>query len=294
MSPAPSVDPPPADTASDGGRSIGAKVTLALGGLILFSAFVALGTWQVQRRAWKLDLIARVQERVHASPIAPPAPAEWSRVTAANSEYRHVRVSGTFLNASETFVQALTDLGTGYWVLTPLREADGTLVLINRGFVPPERRERAAHGAAEAETAATVIGLLRISEPRGQFLRHNDPAHDLWYSRDVGAIAAARGLKGRVAPYFIDADAGEAGSSAGAGTSNAGATSAESVSGASAGAADGGLSAAGTPGAPPVGGLTVIAFRNTHLTYAVTWYGLALLVVGAAWIVIREERRGAG
>ena len=281
MSPATSVDPPPADTASGGGRSIGAKVTLALSGLVLFSAFVALGTWQVQRRAWKLDLIARVQERVHAPPTAPPAPAEWSRVTAANSEYRHVRVSGTFLNASETFVQALTDLGTGYWVLTPLRETDGTLVLINRGFIPPERRERAAHGAAEAETAATVIGLLRISEPKGQFLRHNDPAHDLWYSRDVGAIAAARGLKGRVAPYFIDADAGGAGSSAGAG------------------AADGGLSAAGMSGAgpasaPPVGGLTVIAFRNTHLTYAVTWYGLALLVVGAAWIVIREERRGAG
>ena len=293
MSPAPSVDPPPADTASDGGRSIGAKVTLALGGLVLFSVFVALGTWQVQRRAWKLDLIARVQERVHAPPIAPPAASEWSRVTAANSEYRHVRVSGTFLNSSETFVQALTDLGTGFWVLTPLREADGTLVLINRGFVPPERRERAAHGAAEAETAATVIGLLRISEPRGQFLRHNDPAHDLWYSRDVGAIAATRGLKGRVAPYFIDADAGEAGSSAGAGTSNAGPTSA------SAGVADEGLSAAGMSGAgpasaPPVGGLTVIAFRNTHLTYAVTWYGLALLVVGAAWIVIREERRGAG
>jgi len=280
VSPATSVDPPPADTASAGGRSIGAKVTLALGGLVLFSAFVALGTWQVQRRAWKLDLIARVQERVHAPPIAPPVPSEWSRIMAANSEYRHVRVSGTFLNASETFVQALTDLGTGYWVLTPLRETDGTLVLINRGFVPPERRERAAHGAAEAETAATVIGLLRISEPKGQFLRHNDPAHDLWYSRDVGVIAAARGLKGRVAPYFIDADAGEAGSSA------------------NAGAADGGMSAAGTSGAgpagaPPVGGLTVIAFRNTHLTYAVTWYGLALLVVGAAWIVIREERRGA-
>jgi surfeit locus 1 family protein len=255
---------------------MGAKVALALSGLLLFSVFMALGTWQVQRRAWKLDLIARVDERVHAPPSVPPGPAEWPRVTAANSEYRHVQVSGTFLNASETWVQALTDLGSGYWVLTPLREADGTLVLINRGFVPPEHRERAAHGATEAETPTTVAGLLRISEPEGQFLRHNDPARDLWYSRDVAAIAAARGLTGRVAPYFIDAEASVAPDSSAVG--------------------DGSVGAPGATGAStlPIGGLTVIAFRNTHLTYAVTWYSLALLVMGAAWIVIREERRRAG
>ena len=245
-----------------GGRSRGAKVALALLGLVLFSGFVALGNWQVHRRAWKLDLIARVNERVHAPPGPAPARSEWPRITAANSEYRHVEVSGIFLNASETLVQALTDLGSGYWVLTPLRQADGTLVLVNRGFVPPERRERAAHGASGTETPASVTGLLRISEPKGQFLRHNDPVHDRWYSRDVAAIAAARGLKGPVAPYFIDAD----------------------------GPAAGGGSAAGTA---PVGGLTVIAFRNTHLSYALTWYGLALLVVAGAWVVVREERRRA-
>ena len=245
--------------ASSQERSLGIKAAWALFGLVLFSVFVALGTWQVQRRAWKLDLIARVESRVHAPPVAAPGLSEWLRVTAANSEYRHVTVSGTFLNASETLVQALTDLGSGYWVLTPLRQADGTVVLINRGFVPPERRERAAHGAAEDEMPATVTGLLRISEPGGQFLRHNDPAHGLWYSRDVNAIAVARGLKVRVAPYFIDADA------------------------------------VATPAdTGPVGGLTVIAFRNTHLSYALTWYGLALLVVGAAWVVVREGRRRAG
>ena len=80
-------------------------------------------------------------------------------MTAANSEYRHVQVSGTFLNDSETLVQALTDLGAGYWVLTPLRQADGTLVLMNRGFVPPERRERAAHGAAEATDGRDRYGV---------------------------------------------------------------------------------------------------------------------------------------
>ena len=241
-------------------RSASAKVTLALGAVVLFSVFVVLGTWQVQRRAWKLDLIARVQGRVHAPAVPAPAVAEWPRVTAANSEYRHVLVSGTLLNDSETLVQALTELGSGFWVLTPLRQADGSVVLVNRGFVPPERRARAAHGAGDGTTDAVLTGLLRISEPGGSFLRKNDPAHDRWYSRDVQAIAAARGL-GRVAPYFIDVDGPPSGDAA--------------------------------PGSTPVGGLTVVSFRNAHLSYAITWYGLALLVVVATWSVIREERRYA-
>ena len=236
---------------------------MAVAAVLLFCAFLSLGTWQVQRRAWKLDLIARVEQRVYAPAVPPPPPGEWSQVTAANSEYRHVQATGAFLNDSETLVQALTDLGAGFWVLTPLRLGDGTVVLVNRGFVPPERHDRAAHGAAEATSAATVTGLLRITEPKGWFLRRNDPAKSLWYSRDVQAIAAARGLA-RVAPYFIDQEASAAGSGTG-----------------------------GEANSTPVGGLTVIAFRNTHLTYAITWYGLALLVVVGAWIVIREERRRA-
>jgi surfeit locus 1 family protein len=242
---------------------------MALGAVVLFSIFVALGTWQVQRRTWKLELIARVQERVHAAAVPAPAVAEWPRVNAANSEYRHVRVSGTFLNDSETLVQALTDLGGGFWVLTPLRQADGSVVLINRGFVPPERRARAAHGAGEPTMAAALTGLLRISEPGGSFLQRNDPAQDRWYSRDVQAIAAARGLT-HVAPYFIDADAQVSAQRP------AGDTGAPEVD-----------------GAAPVGGLTVVTFRNAHLSYAITWYALALLVVVATWIAIREERRDA-
>ena len=231
---------------------------MAVVAVVLFCVFLLLGNWQVQRRTWKLDLIARVDERVHAPPVAPPPPSEWPQVTAANSEYRHVRVTGTFLNDSETLVRALTELGPGEWVLTPLRLADGTLVMVNRGFVPPERVDRAAHGAATVTTDATVTGLLRITEPKGAFLRRNDLAKGLWYSRDVAAIAAARGLS-RVAPYFIDEEAGVG----------------QRVDGA------------------PVGGLTVIVFRNTHLMYALTWYGLALMVLAGAWIVIREERRRA-
>ena len=274
---------------------------MSVGALLLFCAFVALGTWQVQRRAWKLDLIARVEQRVHAPPVAAPPQTQWPQITAANSEYRHVRAAGTYLNESETLVQATTGLGAGFWVLTPLRLADGSVILVNRGFVPPERRDRVAHGssdrapseeipggddraaseenpsgdglahgAGEATTPATVTGLLRMTEPGGGFLRRNDPGADRWYSRDVQAIAAARGLS-RVAPYFIDADAAGSGPGAMASAGESG--------------------SAGAAGTVPVGGLTVITFHNSHLVYVITWYTLALMVVGGLWIVVREERR---
>jgi len=223
--------------------------------VLLFVVFVALGTWQLKRRVWKLDLIARVEQRVHALPMAAPGPAQWPQVTAATDEYRHVTVTGTFLDESQTLVQAVTDLGAGYWVLTPLRTANGSFVLVNRGFVSQEARNQVARASAQlrdgtnataarataaaagttaaaggtsgaasrdaanpaadrtsaggdAAAQTTVAGLLRMTEPRGAFLRHNDAAANHWYSRDVQAIAAARGLAlTHVAPYFIDADA---------------------------------------------------------------------------------------
>jgi surfeit locus 1 family protein len=236
------------------------RFALAAFALLAFAGFFALGTWQVERRAWKLDLIARVDQRVHAPAADPPARADWPQVNAANDEYRHVRVTGTFLHDKETLTQASTRLGAGFWVLTPLRAADGTVVLVNRGFVPPEARERASRAATEAKGEVTVAGLLRITEPKGGFLRKNEPAADRWFSRDVQAIGAAKGLAD-VAPYFVDAEADPS-------------ISAETAD-------------------YPVRGLTVIAFPNSHLVYALTWYGLALMVLGAAWFVWRDGRRRA-
>ncbi len=233
---------------------------LALLAVLAFAGLFALGTWQVERRAWKLDLIERVEARVHAPPVDAPAPERWPLVSAAADEYRHVRVTGTFLHDRETLVQATTALGGGFWVMTPMRMRDGTVVLINRGFVPQEFRARESRADNEPSGETTVTGLLRITQTGGGFLRSNDPGADLWYSRDVQAIAAARGLE-RVAPYFIDADAQQA---------------------------------PAAPGAPrrwPVGGLTVVTFHNSHLVYALTWYGLALMVLGAAWYVGRDELR---
>ena len=146
-------------------------------------------------------------------------------------------LQGRYLHDRETLVQAVTRLGAGFWVMTPFETVDGYTVLVNRGFVPPTHRRPATRSQGQIEGETTVIGLLRMSEPKGGFLRANDSATDRWYSRDVAAISAARDL-GHSAPYFVDAEAMR-----------------PAIAGA------------------PVGGLTVIAFANNHLQYALFMQG---------------------
>lgn len=239
------------------GRPPASVLLITVAALVSAALLCALGVWQVQRLQWKLDLIARVDARVSAAPVTPPGPAAWGGVDAASAEYLKVRATGRFLHDRETLVQAVTDLGSGYWVLTPFVTDQGFTVLVNRGFVAPDFRNPATRSESRAHGETAVTGLLRLSEPGGGFLRDNDPVGGRWYSRDVAAIAVAQRLD-RAAPYFIDADA----------TPN--------------------------PGGWPVGGLTRISFSNNHLVYAITWFGLALMALGGGWFVLVDwRRRGA-
>ena len=215
--------------------------------LAAFVILIALGIWQIERRAWKLALIDRVEQRVHAPAQPIPTPASWAAVSAASDEYRHVSVSGRFLHDRETLVQAVTEEGPGYWVLTPLQRGDGTTVLVNRGFVPSDRRDPSTRQSGNPDGPVEITGLLRMTEPNGGFLRTNVPQHNRWYSRDVAAIAAARDLHD-VAPFFVDADAGS------------------------------------QSGQGPIGGLTVIRFPNNHLIYALTWFALAFMLAGRLFV----------
>lgn len=235
-------------------RSPIALAALTLLIVVLLITFTGLGVWQIERRSWKLDLIDRVEQRAHALPTAAPGPDAWPEVTAQGDEYRRVTVRGVFRHDAETLVLAVTELGGGFWVLTPLQAEDGSEYIVNRGFVPTDRRDPAGRAAGQIAGETTVVGLVRMSEPGGGFLRANDPGANRWYSRDVAAIADAQGL-GHVAPYFIDADA----------TPN--------------------------PGGLPVGGLTVITFRNNHLVYALTWFALALMTAGAGALLARDAWR---
>jgi surfeit locus 1 family protein len=246
------------------------------------AGFIALGAWQVERRTWKLALIERVEQRVHAAPVAAPGPADWRALTRENAEYRHVTLTGRFLVSRETRVRAVTELGEGFWLMAPLQTDDGFVVLVNRGFVPQgwrvtdEAATEAARAGAEtppnAEGAAgtdapgkpsanvgtvTITGLLRITEPNGALLRSNAPADNRWYSRDVAAISNAQHLSD-TAPYFVDAEA----------------------------AAD---RAGPDANRPPVPGLTVVHFRNSHLQYAITWFALALMALGLGVRIARNR-----
>ena len=254
-------------------RSPFAKAMLALVGIALFFGFVALGTWQVQRLSWKLALIERVEQRVHASPVALPAQADWAHLDARVVEYQAVQAMGHWLAKKTVLTQAATELGSGFWVITPLQlGANATTndgqVLVNRGFIPDSQRlawSDPAYAVSHTPTGTvSVTGLLRLSEPHGGFLRHNDPAQQRWYSRDVVAIAQAVGLNA-FAPFFLD----------------------EGIP------SKAQLPALLSPTASdmPRSGMTTISFHNNHLVYALTWYSLAAMVVGAAWLVVRHDKK---
>lgn len=242
-----------------------AKPALLLGllvlGSVIFVGLLALGVWQVQRLQWKQALIARVEQRVHAAPVAAPGPAQWAAINRASNEYSQVQVAGHFDHTREALVRASTELGSGFWVMTPMQTSAGFWVLVNRGFVSAALRAQASR--PDSGDLQVISGLLRLSEPGGSWLQSNDAASGRWYSRDVQAIAAsvaldaqsdARGTT-RVAPYFIDAGASQDGA------------------------------------AWPRGGLTVLNFNNNHAVYALTWFVLAAMVAAAMAYLVHSERQ---
>lgn len=234
---------------------------VALTTLVAFGLLVSLGVWQLERLAWKESLIAQVAARVHQAPVELPPEANWEQIDFAKDEYRHVTAQGRFRHDLEVQVYALVDQepdgfgGPGYWVVTPLGLGDGSFVLVNRGFVPLDRKAPATREEGQVEGLVTVTGLLRLPEEAALFTPANDAATDSWYVRDPEAIGSAKELV-RVAPFLIDADA------------------------------------APNPGGLPRGGLTRIAFPNRHLEYALTWFGLAASLLGVfaayAWGRLRR------
>lgn len=224
--------------------------------VLALAAFGALGAWQVQRMQWKRDLIATVDARVHAAPVALPPDYRLSFAAPETFNYLRVRLSGAYLPSQTALVRASTDLGTGYWAMTPLRMGDGRTVWVNRGFVPAgTSRQEASVGTPQGKVE--IVGLLRASEPGGSLLQANKPAEDRWYSRDVAALSQARDTE-RAVPVFVDAQRENAASRA--------------------------------RGVSPVPGLTAVRFSDNHLQYALTWLALAGLSAFGIVLVWRRER----
>jgi surfeit locus 1 family protein len=221
--------------------------------LVAFALFMALGLWQVHRLHWKEGLIAERQAAVSAPAIALPATLDAAR----GLQFRHVEATGRFDHAGELYLNAMSRDGKPGWhVVTPLIQANGEAVMIDRGFVPTDKQDPATRAAAQWPGTVTVTGLLRVppAAKPSWFLPDNDPAQNHWFYIDIAAMAAADRLA-RVAPLYIDADA----------TPN--------------------------PGGYPEGGQTNIALPNDHLQYAITWFGLAALMPVLYFFFVRRHRR---
>ncbi|PNG24706.1 SURF1 family protein [Methylocella silvestris] len=217
---------------------------------------VGLGLWQLQRLAWKEQLIEKVAARAGAAPAPLPPESDWATLKPDDYEYRAVRFEGVYEHDKEALVFRAAGGALrqpGYFVLTPARLASGATVIVNRGFVPLAQRDRAAWPEPTSGTPEPISGLMRQPEPRNLFTPADDPAKGNYFTRDPALIAAHFGLP-RAAPFSVDADRGPAASG-------------------------------------PQGGATEIAFPNNHLSYALTWFGLALGLAGVFMVFVWQNRR---
>lgn len=234
------------------GRSRRAKVALGLLMTAAMAILVSLGVWQLQRKVWKEALIASIDMRSHNAPVAIPDEGAWAAWNPEADEFRHVSVRGTLLHNHEVPVYGLmpaeqagagaTGAAQGSYLFTPLQLASGTVIFINRGFVPNNKLVDAIRPSGEI----TITGILRAPETRGLFVPENKPADGQWFTRDIAMMASHRHID-RFAPFYIEADSA-------------------------------GLDDNAAPQWPKGGITRHVVLKNDHLQYALTWFGLALVL----------------
>jgi surfeit locus 1 family protein len=207
---------------------------------LLFALLCALGTWQLQRLQWKLNLIATVNGHMTASPVSLDAILV---MKPDEAQYRRVTLQGRFDHTKEAYVFTTDTTGAPvYHVLTPFKTDNGKTLVVDRGAVPKEKLDPSTRAQGNPAGEVQVTGVWRAPDAPGFFTPAPDFAHRIWYARDLGTIAAADHLV-LSAPVVIEAGA------------------------------------APNPGGWPKGGQTVVSFRNQHLSYAVTWFGLAIVLL---------------
>jgi surfeit locus 1 family protein len=225
-------------------------VTATFFAIIGFAILISLGVWQLERKTWKENLIATLTARIAAPPHAlPQSPQQGA------DEFSRVQLHGTFAPGQSALVftsgSALRPdvMAPGYWVLSPLRTDDGRIVVVNRGYIAG----KVAPAPPSGEVA--LVGALRWPDEGGVFTPANDPQHNLWYSRDPVAIAAAKNW-GQVTPFFVEQETPQL---------------------------------ANAPQAGPL----VVHLRDAHLQYAITWFGLAGGLAGVYLVWLRGRLRRA-
>jgi surfeit locus 1 family protein len=245
-----------------GGASPRGVFTATIAAVAGVALLLGLGTWQLQRKAWKEQLIATVTGRITQAPQPLMPRAQWLALNANQSEYAHVKLTATFL-PDEAFVYTAgsslrPDVNSqGFWVFSPAKLDDGAVVLINRGFVPTERKDTATRAPGiQGGAPVELVGYLRWPEEHGMFAPADDIKANLFFTRDPAAMAAAHRWQ-LDAPFYIDQEAPV------------------------------------PPGGLPKPGKIDVQLPNNHWQYALTWYGLALALIGvyAVWLTGRLRRR---
>lgn len=223
---------------------------------------IGLGVWQLQRKVWKETLIAAMTSRLAAPPQPLPPQPQWGTLRQDDAEFRRVSFTATFVPGAEALVytpgSALrSDIkGPGYFVFAAAKLAQGGTVVVDRGFVPLDKKDKATLAPSEPQGPVDVIGYLRWPETRGLFTPADDATGGVWYLRDPAAMAAARHW-GAVAPFYVDQEAPV------------------------------------PPGGLPAPGKLVVRLPDNHLQYAITWFGLAAGLAGVYGFWLYGRRREA-
>ena len=239
------------------GKAKGFPWVLLVSTLVALAILVSLGNWQLRRLAWKEDLLATIDARIHAAPV--PLDEALSRMRGGEDiEYLPVELSGKFLPGTEQHVLSTWKGASGWNIYQPLRLYDGRVLFVNRGFVPYDRADPKTRPESlpEGEQAITGLARLPLDAKPGFLVPENEPAKNEYYCKDLEAMTAAAGVGGEtVVPLFVDAGP----------------------------YAD--------PAKLPIGGVTNIDLPNNHLQYVVTWYGLALALAAVSGVFLWRRWR---
>ncbi len=214
--------------------------------VIAFCILIALGTWQMQRLAWKEGLIAKMQHSATSEPeVGLPA-----TTTLGGRGFDYFRVRGVFLHDKEFHLGARTHKEKqGYHILTPFMLEDGRQILLNRGWVPADKKEASTRldSLTQLEDDASIVIRIRTDDDRNYFTPEHSVKDNIWFWKNIPAMNAESGLK--LIPYSAD------------------------------------VMNPREEGVLPVPLAREIELRNDHLMYAVTWYLLAVceLLVGYAY-----------
>jgi surfeit locus 1 family protein len=228
--------------------------------LVGLAVLLTLGKWQLDRREWKLGLIERIEARAHAEPISLlEAFRRWERDH--DVEYYRVKLAGRFLHEYERHHYGIVDGEAGWKVITPFEnEADGSVLLVDRGFVPEPFRDPATRAAGQIAGRVELVALARAPGAPSLFTPDNQPAANRWFWRDVTGMQAA--LPPQIATWVMPFMA-----------------EAEKVD---------------VPGGWPRSGVTMLALPNRHLEYAMTWFGLAATLLGVFAVFVAGRLRDPG